>query len=138
MRTCHYCKKPMYSSNYSVWIKDKNYPAHQKCIPKKDKPKSWEIKYPNGNISLMNYDPFEKQRENKKLISKWHGMVVTEIVNGLTHTIPDGRCHDINWVKGRLNLWEAFGRCVYALSVGNSYESDERDLKQISEEGYKK
>ena len=32
MRYCYYCKKPMYTSNFSVWVKGKNYDAHSKCI----------------------------------------------------------------------------------------------------------
>lgn len=74
----------------------------------------------------------------KRKINEWHNMVVTGLVGGLTHTIPDGRTNDIKWVRGRLDLWEAFGRCVYALSVGNSYESDEKELKEIAKYGYKK
>jgi len=35
MRKCIICKKPMYSSNYSVWIGKKNFDAHKKCINKK-------------------------------------------------------------------------------------------------------
>jgi len=35
MRYCYYCKKPMFTSNYSVWIKKKNYPAHKNCIKQK-------------------------------------------------------------------------------------------------------
>jgi len=31
MRYCYYCKKKMYSSNYSIWIKKKNYDIHKKC-----------------------------------------------------------------------------------------------------------
>lgn len=34
MRYCYYCKKAMYSSNSSIWIKRKNYDAHKKCIEK--------------------------------------------------------------------------------------------------------
>ena len=30
-RVCYYCKKPMYSSNESIWIKNKNYDIHKKC-----------------------------------------------------------------------------------------------------------
>ena len=37
MRYCYYCKKPMYTSNESVWINNKNYDAHKRC---KDKEKS--------------------------------------------------------------------------------------------------
>lgn len=35
MKYCKYCGLPMYTSNYSVWIERKNYPAHMKCISKK-------------------------------------------------------------------------------------------------------
>jgi len=31
MRYCIFCKKPMYTSNFSVWINGKNYDAHKKC-----------------------------------------------------------------------------------------------------------
>ena len=30
-RFCYYCKKPMYSSNENIWIKNKNYDIHKKC-----------------------------------------------------------------------------------------------------------
>ena len=32
MKYCKLCGKPMYTSNYSLWIRGKNYPAHKKCI----------------------------------------------------------------------------------------------------------
>jgi hypothetical protein len=34
MRYCIYCKKGMYSSNDSIWIKNKNYDMHAKCKKK--------------------------------------------------------------------------------------------------------
>jgi len=34
MRYCYYCKKPMFTSNESVWIKGKNYDVHTKCKEK--------------------------------------------------------------------------------------------------------
>ena len=34
MRYCYYCKKPMFTSNHSIWIKGKNYDAHKACIKK--------------------------------------------------------------------------------------------------------
>ena len=34
MRFCFYCKKPMYSSNESIWIKETNFPAHKRCKDK--------------------------------------------------------------------------------------------------------
>lgn len=30
-RLCIYCNKPMYTSNYSIWINEKNYDIHAKC-----------------------------------------------------------------------------------------------------------
>lgn len=32
MRYCKLCKKPMFTSNFSLWIKGKNYDVHKKCI----------------------------------------------------------------------------------------------------------
>jgi hypothetical protein len=34
MRYCWYCKKPMYTSNESIWISKKNYDIHKKCKKK--------------------------------------------------------------------------------------------------------
>ena len=34
MRYCYFCKKAMYTSNHSIWIRGKNYPAHKKCLIK--------------------------------------------------------------------------------------------------------
>ena len=31
MRFCSYCTRPMYSSNYSVWIGNINFEIHRKC-----------------------------------------------------------------------------------------------------------
>ena len=31
MRYCVNCKKPMYTSNNSIWIKDVNYEVHKEC-----------------------------------------------------------------------------------------------------------
>ena len=42
MRYCYYCKKPMYTSNESIWIENKNYDIHKKC--KKFTPKKREEK----------------------------------------------------------------------------------------------
>ena len=70
-------------------------------------------------------------------IKEWHNLVVKGLVNGLTHTIKDGRTNDINWVRKRLELWESFARCVYALEIGQTFEYDEKNLKEIAKEGYK-
>jgi len=74
---------------------------------------------------------------NKK-IQEWHNLVVIGLNNGLTHTIHDGRIDDINWVRKRLELWESFARCVMNLETGQSYEYDEKNLKEVAQEGYKK
>jgi len=34
MRFCYYCKKPMYTSIESIWIKNKNHDIHVKCKQK--------------------------------------------------------------------------------------------------------
>ena len=70
-------------------------------------------------------------------IKEWHDLVVNGLVNGLTHTIHDGRINNIEWVRKRLNLWESFGRCIMALETDQNYEYDEKKLKEVSKEGYK-
>lgn len=80
----------------------------------------------------------DSSKKLKDKIDEWHNAVVQGMINGLTHTIWDGRRDDINWVRKRLALWEAFGRCVYALRTGNDYQYDEKDLFEIAREGYKK
>jgi hypothetical protein len=71
-----------------------------------------------------------------KKIKEWHSAVVSGLVGGLTHTIWDGRRDDIDWVRQRLRLWEAFGRCVFAFHNKQSWDSDEKDLFEIAKEGY--
>ena len=34
MRHCFYCKKPMYSSNESIWIMGQNFDVHKRCKDK--------------------------------------------------------------------------------------------------------
>ena len=34
MRYCYFCKKPMYTSNCSIWIKNKNFDVHKVCKDK--------------------------------------------------------------------------------------------------------
>jgi len=31
MKFCIYCKKAMFTSSYSIWIKNINYPCHKIC-----------------------------------------------------------------------------------------------------------
>ena len=103
--------------------------------------KVWELFSPDKCISLTTYDPvkYEKDKANKfnKKIKEWHNMVVSGLVNGLSHTHRDGRINDINWVRKRGSLFEAFGRCMFDYHNEQDYESNERELLEISKEGYK-
>ena len=72
-------------------------------------------------------------------LKEWHDHVVQGLLNGLTHTNRDGRTDDIEWVRRRLALWEAFGRCVMDFEWGNNYKDfSEKDLRRIAREGYHK
>jgi len=71
-------------------------------------------------------------------ILEWNKLVVQGMINGLTHTIWDGRRDDIEWVRGRLKLWESFGRCVMDLETGQDYSCSEKDLKETALSGYHK
>ena len=73
----------------------------------------------------------------REKVKEWHNMVVTGLCNGLTQTIPDGRNNDIVWVRRRLELWESFGRCVMDLETGQDYKYSEKELREVSELGYK-
>lgn len=69
-------------------------------------------------------------------IEEWHKLVVNGLCNGLTHTIWDGRRDNIEWVRRRLNLWEAFGRCVMDLETGQDYTFNEKELKEVAKLGF--
>jgi len=71
-------------------------------------------------------------------IKEWHQLVVNGLVNGLTHTIPDGRREDIVWVRRRLKLWESFGRCIMDLETNQDWSYAEKDLKEVAKLGYQK
>jgi len=76
----------------------------------------------------------------KDLINKcqeWHQYVVIGLNKGLTHTIPDGRVNDIVWVRRRLELFEAFSRCVMNTIWGNDIQYNLKELKEVAEEGFK-
>lgn len=111
-------------------------------MTKKTKSKVWEMTYPDGSISTMNFDPIKKATKERdefnKKIMEWHNLIVKGLNNGLTHTIHDGRVKNIEWVRKRLRLWEAFGRCVFNLHIRQDYKYDEKELKEVAEEGYKK
>ena len=74
--------------------------------------------------------------EKIKRIKELNGYVVKGLVNGLTHTIRDGRTNNIDWVRKRLNLWESFGRSVINIVNDSDSKYEEEDLKKISKEGF--
>ncbi len=75
--------------------------------------------------------------KDTKEVTRFHNLVVKGLNNGLTHTIWDGRKEDIEWVRGRLELWESFGRTLFNfLMEYNDYSYSLRDLKEISKKGY--
>ena len=79
----------------------------------------------------------EIKDKDKKKILEFHNLVVTGLVNGLTHTTGDKRIEDIEWVRKRLNLWESFGRTVFDFIIGlNDYSYSLKDLERIAKEGY--
>jgi len=85
-------------------------------------------------------DAIEKAKEEDliKKCKEWHKYIVIGLNKGLTHTIHDGRINDINWVRGRLELFESFSRCVMDTIWGNPFDSHLKELKEVAEEGYKK
>lgn len=79
----------------------------------------------------------KEYKKFQKKLKEWHGYIINGLTNGLTHTHRDGRNNDIEWVRSRLLLWEAFGRCVMDFQWGNNYkEFAEKELKQVAREGY--
>lgn len=105
---------------------------------------TWELFYPDGTSSLMTYDPikFEKEKAKKildkeKKIMEWHNLVVNGLVNGLSHTSRDGRLDDINFWRGRCNLFNEFSKCVLDIVTDQDSKYSEKQLKEIAKEGYK-
>ncbi len=77
--------------------------------------------------------------EDKELIKKakeWHQYVVIGLTKGLTHTHRDERLDDIDWVRKRLRLFESFSRCIMDTIWGNDNQYNEKELKEVAEEGY--
>ncbi len=72
----------------------------------------------------------------RKKVKEWHDMVVTGLVNGLSHVCGDDRREDIVWVRRRLRLWESFARCMINLETGQDYQYSEKDLLNASKQGY--
>ncbi len=111
----------------------------------KIKNKTWRIMYPDGTESMMTYDPikFEKEKakkilEREKQIMKLHNLVVTGLVNGLSHTSRDERLNDIDFWRKRCFLFNEFSHCVLNIVTNQTCEYSEKELKRIAKEGYKK
>ena len=142
-RICNVCKKPMFSSQAGEWINGKFVNIHEKC--KKEKSKTWKIIYPDKTESLCNYDPIkheqdkiQKYKKREKKIMELHQLVVTGLVQGLSHTHRDGRLEEINFWRSRSNLFNEFSLCVLSILTDQNCELSEKQLKEIAKEGYKK
>ena len=67
-----------------------------------------------------------------------HQLVVTGLVQGLSHTHRDGRLEEINFWRSRSNLFNEFSLCVLSILTDQNCELSEKQLKEIAKEGYKK
>ena len=77
-------------------------------------------------------------KTKKDKIQEWNNIVVSGIVNGLSHTHTDGRTDDINfWIK-RSDLFNLFCLCVQRLVNNQDYSYEEKQLIEIAKEGYTK
>ena len=72
----------------------------------------------------------------KEKILEFHKLVVSGLVNGLSHTARDGRTEELEFWRQRSILFDRFGHCVLNLVTDQSYELDLKELKQVAEEGY--
>ena len=52
---------------------------------------------------------------DKEKIMEWHKLVVTGLVNGLSHTNLDGRTNELEFWRQRSLLFNYFGFCVMDL-----------------------
>lgn len=74
---------------------------------------------------------------DKKELERLHGIIVTGLVNGLSHTYTDGRTDQIDFWRKRSGLFEAFSRCIIDLMTNQSLKYAENELKEIAKEGFK-
>jgi len=118
--------------------------SDEKIRSRNKKNQTWELFYPDGTSSLMTYDPIEYEKDKiKKIqekidkIKELHGLVVTGLVKGLSHTHRDGRLDDINFWRGRCNLFNEFSKCVLDIVTNQDPKYAKQNLKEIAEEGYK-
>lgn len=76
--------------------------------------------------------------EKEKKILEWYKLVNIGLVNGLSFTARDERLDELSFWRKRSMLFNAFSICVQDLFTGQDYSYAENDLKNISEEGWKK
>ena len=74
--------------------------------------------------------------KDEKIIIEWQREVNKGLVNGLSHTAMDGRKEKIEFWRKRSMLFNAFNLCVQRLTSNQSYNSEEKELQEIAEEGY--
>ena len=77
-----------------------------------------------------------KIKDFEKQISELNKLVVNGLVNGLSHTHRDGRTENIDFWIRRSRLFNSFSLCVMNIITNQSYELNEKELKEIAEEGY--
>jgi len=76
--------------------------------------------------------------EKIKQIMELHNMVVTGLVNGLSHTSRDERLDDIDFWRSRSGLFNLFSKAVLDIVTDQNPEYSIKELKEIAEYGYKK
>jgi len=135
---------------HSLVIGDENFKkirdvmlTDERVRAKNKKNKTWEIFYPDGTSSMMNYDPIKKVEEEIKQvrrkedkIKELHQLVVKGLVKGLSHTHQDGRLDDIDFWRKRCNLFNEFSKCVLDIITDQNPQYAEKNLKEIAEDGY--
>lgn len=77
------------------------------------------------------------EKEELEKIKEWRQLLVIGLNNGLSHTHQDGRNEEVEFWRKRSILFDRFSHCVMNLVWNQSYELDEKELKQVAEEGYK-
>lgn len=79
----------------------------------------------------------DMEKEKLKKIKEWHNLVVNGLVKGLSNTSRDERLDDIEFWRKRSELFNLFNLCVSSLINGSDYKYSEKELKEISNKGYK-
>ena len=76
-------------------------------------------------------------KKTKAQLKNWHRVVVAGLCNGLSHTHRDGRTDKIEFWRQRSQLFNAHAHCIQALMTDQSWELDEKTLRDIALEGFK-